>query len=80
MSFYHDKQIDYLSHVHSGDHLLEDLLSGVDGSGVHFPVPLGDDVVQLSVVPERAPFSVHNDVSGLVFWAVPETDLKRVKT
>ena len=47
-----------LAHVHATNHLLKDLLPGVDGHLVHVLVPFGSDKVQFSVVPEGAPLRV----------------------
>ena len=53
---------DQLAHVHAADHLLEDLVAGVDAQLVHVPVPLGPHKVQLAAAAEAAPLRVDHHV------------------
>ena len=61
---------DDFSHVHAADHLLEDLLARVDGSLVHASIPLGDDIIQLSLIAKCSPFCIDDNMFGFIFVSI----------
>ncbi len=48
--------------IHSGNHLLVDLLSGVDGNVIDGAIPLGPDEIELRVFAKRSPLCIDDHV------------------